>query len=71
MNIEWDAEKEYYFKNRFIDFICNELSSIYCDTCKYCDDDCDYCHRKAMEWGISDDEAEVIANKAIEILGDL
>lgn len=69
MNISLDPEETYYFKSRFVDFLQNELQSVYCDTCRSNDDnDCGYCHRKAMEWGISSDEAEYIADKAIEFL---
>lgn len=58
------------FKKGFIDFLYNELQSVYCDTCRNNEDsnNCGYCHRKAMEWGINSYEAEYIADRAIEFL---
>lgn len=68
-----DIKEKDLFKKRFINFLYDELQSVYCDTCRSYDDDndCDYCFRKAMEWGISSDEAEYIADKAIEFLEGL
>lgn len=70
MNISLNPEETYYFKSKFVDFLQNELQSVYCDTCRSNENDnCGgYCHRKAMEWGISSAESEYIADRAIEFL---
>lgn len=45
----------------------NSFECVYCDTCaEYCNEDvCDYCHRKNMNWGISEDYAKIVAQKII------
>ena len=54
-------------KEEIIEILMNNFGSVYCDTCEHDDSSrCDECHRKAMNWGISEVCAEQIAN---EILG--
>lgn len=59
-------------KEEFIEFLMNELSRVYCHNCKGNDnnaesDFCDDCHRKYMNWEISRNTAERIADKAAEV----
>ena len=53
-------------KNReeIIEILKNNFSSVYCDTCEsnLNSDYCDYCHRKSMNWEISTEFAEAIAD---------
>lgn len=61
------------FMKQFTDYIENELSSVYCYNCKGNDNDveqdfCDDCHRKYMNWEISDYTANKIAERAFEII---
>ena len=54
-------------KEKIIQILKESFDSVYCNSCKndYDEDICDYCHRKAMEWSISDEYAERIADKII------
>lgn len=54
-------------KEKIIQILKENFDSVYCNSCKndYDEDICDYCHRKAMEWSISDEYAERIADKII------
>lgn len=56
-------------KEKIIEILKLYFSSVYCDTCngELEADKCDYCHRKNMNWAISDGCAEEIASK---ILGE-
>ncbi len=46
-----------------------ELSSVYCDTCSgELDSECEDCHRKSMNWGISDHTANRLELKILESL---
>ena len=56
-------------KENIIQILKESFDSVYCNSCKndYNEDICDYCHRKAMEWSISDEYAERVANKIIEV----
>lgn len=55
-------------KEEQVSFLEEYFSSVYCDTCRYRYDNgaCDYCHRKAMNWGLSKDAAEEIIKKLNE-----
>lgn len=46
-------------EEKAVEKLMDELSSVYCDTCKneLMDENCGYCVRKEMGWGISEDEA--------------
>lgn len=58
-------------ENEIIEFLKNEFSSVYCDTCESNDNDdgtCDYCHRKAMNWSISDYQARYVTKRIMEII---
>ena len=45
----------------------NKFSDVYCDSCAvnadFSGDNCDFCHRKNMNWGISDEYAELVADE--------
>jgi len=50
-------------KEQIIKLLKDVFESVYCNTCEYEDSSrCDECHRKAMNWGISDKCAEQIAD---------
>lgn len=56
-------------KEKIKQVLCDRLSSIYCYNCAYDGEDgtrCEECHRKYMNWELSTEAAEKIAN---EILG--
>lgn len=56
------------------DILKDELCYVYCNTCKHHnmeDDECEYCHRKYMSWGISEGESMRIATKIISALEDM
>ena len=57
-------------QNKIYKYIYDRLSYIYCNTCRndLDDDMCDYCHRKNMNWAISEEEAHKIAEKITEII---
>lgn len=50
----------------------DELCYVYCTNCKYDmdDDRCENCHRKYMNWELSEEEAIRIADKIIKALED-
>lgn len=52
-------------KQEISDLIYNTLDYAYCDTCRHDGDDdrCDYCHRKSINWEISRQTADRIAEK--------
>ena len=47
------------------EYLVEFLSSVYCDTCANQDDEnkCDYCHRKSMNWALSEQTAETMAKE--------
>lgn len=51
-------------KEEIINILISEFSSIYCDTCngKNCDD----CHRKYINWSISNNFAEALAEEILK-----
>lgn len=55
-------------KEQIVELLMNEFRSVYCDTCRGndVDDSCEYCHRKYMEWSISKDSAQRIAEKIVK-----
>lgn len=49
-------------KSRIKDILLKNFSSVYCDTCENINtNECDYCHRKAISWSLSHEEADRIA----------
>lgn len=57
---------------RIAKIIEEELCSVYCPTCAHYNDfdseGCEFCHRKYMNWQISNDAATEIAKKIMEIV---
>ena len=48
----------------------DKLDYIHCGNCRFNDDDtrCEECHRKNMNWEISEDTAENLAEKIYKII---
>lgn len=66
-------------KDRIADFLYDELDYIYCDSCRFQNNDkkehdqyneCEDCYRKYMNWEISKDKAEYIANAILYMVGE-
>ena len=56
--------------DKVAELLMESFSSVYCDTCRNNDSsECDYCHRKAMSWAISEEAAYKIARDIQEIYG--
>lgn len=47
------------------DILVDQFSSVYCDSCN--GENCDDCNRKQMNWGLSEDSAECIAERILNI----
>lgn len=47
-------------RDELADYLRNELYSIYCNNCRHegKDEPCDWCHRKYMQWQVSDEVIE-------------
>lgn len=56
-------------KDKIVEILKNEFRSVYCDSCKgeMDSDACDFCHRKYMNWSISDEYAEIVAEEIIGV----
>lgn len=54
-------------KEEIIKILKNNFYYVYCHSCAFQHDrkGCDECHRKYMNWSISDEEAEGIANEIL------
>jgi len=50
-------------KEQIKEILMSNFDSVYCNTCG--NEDCDECHRKAMNWGISEKFAEKVANSIL------
>lgn len=59
-------------KKKITKLLIDELSSIYCYNCKndLNEDLCGDCHRKYMNWLLSESAAEEIADKILEVMRD-
>ena len=62
-------------KEELVQFVCDRLSSVYCHNCRSQglgedeeDYRCDECHRKAMNWAISNHDATAIVEHIAERL---
>lgn len=52
-----------------MDVLLKNFDYVYCDNCKYYDtNSCDECHRKYMNWALSDDAARKLAEEIIEAI---
>lgn len=62
------------FKKKFVSYLISELCYIYCHNCRGNEKDkvntdfCEDCHRKYINWELSQATAETIAEKAISFL---
>lgn len=56
--------------NKVKELIFDRLDYVYCHNCRFCDDDtrCEDCHRRSMNWKISEDTAESLAKEIYEII---
>lgn len=47
-------------RDELADYLRNELYSIYCNNCRHKgkEEPCDWCHRKYMQWQVSDEVIE-------------
>lgn len=59
-------------ENQIVDILLNKLESVYCNNCssnklKSSDEDCycEECHRKNMNWSISEKTAKQIAKEIL------
>ena len=53
-------------KFKIIDILLDNFRYIYCDSCKHQNtDDCDDCHRKYINWSLSSESANQIAEEII------
>lgn len=56
-------------KEKIMEILEKELSYVYCHNCKHRGgDNCDYCHRKAIGWQISDKILGELADKIIALV---
>ena len=53
-------------KEKIVEILKNELSSVYCYNCTGGENRCEDCYRKNMNWALSDDAAQEIADKILE-----
>ena len=54
-------------KEEIVDILMGYFDSVYCDSCEHDDTSrCDECHRKAMNWGISEDFAKKVAEEIVK-----
>jgi hypothetical protein len=54
-------------KEEIVEILMDYFESVYCDSCEHDDSGrCDECHRKAMNWGISEDYAKKIAEEILK-----
>ncbi len=60
------------YKEAISDLIYKELGYIYCDSCRYRDEEgwCDSCHRKYMDWGIARYTCDELAERIINLKGE-
>ena len=58
-------------KFKIIDILLDNFQYIYCESCKHQDtDNCDECHRKYMNWSLSSEYANQIAEEIISQLNN-
>ena len=58
-------------KDAVAQILFDRFANVYCDTCVYNKEEegnCDECHRKSMNWGISIKYAERVADEILKIL---
>lgn len=68
-------------KDRIVDFLYDELDYIYCDSCRFQNNDkkeyeydqyneCEDCQLNHMNWEISKEKAEYVANAILYMIGE-
>lgn len=59
-------------KERISELLYGQLGGIYCDSCEYQDNEkrCNGCHRKYMNWAISEEAANGLAEAIMEIVNE-
>lgn len=59
-------------EERISELLHGELHTVYCYNCEHKDIDsiCEYCHRKSMEWALSEKAADEFANRIMEIINE-
>lgn len=57
-------------KERISELLYQQLGGVYCDSCEYQDNEerCNGCHRKYMNWAISEEAANGLAEAIMEIV---
>lgn len=58
-------------RDKIAQVIYDYLDWAYCDNCRYgseLPEKCDCCHRKSINWEISKETAEVIADRIMEVV---
>jgi len=56
-------------EDKIVEILKTALNSVYCDTCGAEDDtDCEGCHRKMMNWSLSENTARRLAEKIMEVV---
>lgn len=55
-------------KENIITLLMQTLDTAYCDSCNHNlnDDYCEYCHRKNINWSLSRETAEMLADKILK-----
>ena len=58
-------------KAKIVEILSQAFESVYCDTCAYQDNEkyCDTCDRKSMNWAISEEHAEELAERITNLWG--
>lgn len=66
----WGKDMGKEVKNRIVELLTSSFSDVYCDTCdgNLNSDKCEDCYRKHMEWGISNEYAEILADDIVDIV---
>lgn len=51
------------------EILTKHFEYIYCHNCaNYCTDECDYCHRKNMQWSISQECKDKVIQEIMEVI---
>lgn len=61
-------------RDKIAQFIYGYLDWAYCDNCRYNFEDsdkCDCCHSKSINWELSEETAEVLADKIMDIIKEV
>ena len=56
---------------KIVEMLKNNFCCVYCNSCAHDNTDdevCEWCHRKYMNWTISDAEARMVAEKIFDLV---